>query len=1160
MAASIIRIKRSSVVGNPSTLASGELAYSSLAETGQDTGIFTGGDRLYIGVGAETGGNAANHVVIGGKFFTDRLNQQGGILANDKAIVVDANGIIDTIKTTNIQIGGTSGAGNDNIIAATNTDGGLTLQPKGAGYVTIYGTNGMVVPVGTTAQRGPLNVGTIRFNTDLGLFEGYHGGQWQSLGGVRSVDDQTYIIAEATPGNGDGTLYFYSSGTNIATFTQTSLKILENTAASSTTTGALIVAGGAGIGQNLWVGGNIYGAAGTLSSLAVTNGATVGQNLTVTLQASAGSLVVSGQSGLQNVTAAVVTATSINVTGATTLGSLSAGATTSTSLNVTGATSVQGLTAGLTTATGLNVTGNSYLSGTTATSLNVTGSSTLGNLTAGVTTATSLVITSTVDSVSTTTGAIQVAGGVGIAKELYVGGSLTVMGGINATITGVSSTATNLQGGLPGQFAYQVASGVTGFVSTGSMYVGRAVLADTATTATNAGNASTADYATNAGNATTANSATTATNIAGGLAGQFAYQTAPGVTGFVSTGNIYVGQAVLADTATQANNATTATNVAGGLAGQLLVQTAPGKTGFTNTNNITVGYATNAVYATTSTNIAGGLTGQFAYQTAAGVTGFISTGNMYVGYATNAVNATNAANATFATSATYSTNLYGGGANQIPFQSATDTTTFSSGFKYNASTGQLSITDASSGNAAISVSGGIEATTGTFSGLVTAKAGVQINSGNNLALFNTANNGYGMDIYNGGATGKDRLSVGISGAEQFFISSTGTVGVISQLQAYTADGLTGALQVKGGASIAKDLYVGDNSYLGGIHIHDTTISAISTNTTTVVNITLAPSGTGTVSVSNSRIVSLADPQNPQDAATKYYVDHIAQGLNMHESVEAATTASLASITGGSVTYANGTNGVGATLTLGVALTKLDGYTLENGDRILIKNEPNSQYDGIYTWATGGQTLTRATDANSGTGLHGGDFTFVEYGDTNSATGWVQVNEVLTIGTDAQLWTQFSGAGTYRAGNGLSLSGTTFNVNPGYGIDIGAGNSVELAVSVAGGGLTYTAGVLDIVGTSNRITVNADSIDIASTYIGQTSITTVGTLTSGVWHGTTIDPAHGGTGYSTFSAYDLLVGTMAGGLTKLPLGTAGQVLQVSPDGTTLEYADVDGGTF
>jgi hypothetical protein len=66
--ASIIRIKRSEVSGNPAVLGAGELAYSALMDNGSN-----GGDRLYIGMGTETAGNAVNHVVVGGKYFTDQI-------------------------------------------------------------------------------------------------------------------------------------------------------------------------------------------------------------------------------------------------------------------------------------------------------------------------------------------------------------------------------------------------------------------------------------------------------------------------------------------------------------------------------------------------------------------------------------------------------------------------------------------------------------------------------------------------------------------------------------------------------------------------------------------------------------------------------------------------------------------------------------------------------------------------------------------------------------------------------------------------------------------------------------------------------------------------------------------------------------------------------
>ena len=255
--ASIIRIKRSTVTGNPATLGAGELAYTALVDNGSN-----GGDRLYIGMGTETSGNAANHVVIGGKYFTDMLDQTPGVLTASSALVVDSNSKIDIINVGNIRTTGSS-----NTISSTNSNGNIVLTPNGTGYVQISGTNGLIIPVGTSVQQGPAVAGAIRLNSTTAQFEGYSGSNWASLGGVRSVDGLTYIIAESSPGASDDTLLFYaatgaSTNAQVATLDQTKLALLQTTTSTSSTTGALTVAGGVGVAGNVWVGGtlNVTGA------------------------------------------------------------------------------------------------------------------------------------------------------------------------------------------------------------------------------------------------------------------------------------------------------------------------------------------------------------------------------------------------------------------------------------------------------------------------------------------------------------------------------------------------------------------------------------------------------------------------------------------------------------------------------------------------------------------------------------------------------------------------------------------------------------------------------------------------------------------------------------------------------------------------------------
>jgi len=108
--ASIIRIKRSGVAGNPTTLSQGELAYSYLPDNGQN-----GGDRLYIGTGVEVNGDAANHTVIGGAHYVNLLHGEAdasyGVNLPNKALIVDSDGALDqlTIGGINFTSGGIGG-------------------------------------------------------------------------------------------------------------------------------------------------------------------------------------------------------------------------------------------------------------------------------------------------------------------------------------------------------------------------------------------------------------------------------------------------------------------------------------------------------------------------------------------------------------------------------------------------------------------------------------------------------------------------------------------------------------------------------------------------------------------------------------------------------------------------------------------------------------------------------------------------------------------------------------------------------------------------------------------------------------------------------------------------------------------------------------------
>ena len=192
---------------------------------------------------------------------------------------------------------------------------------------------------------------------------------------------------------------------------------------------------------------------------------------------------------------------------------------------------------------------------------------------------------------------------------------------------------------------------------------------------------------------------------------------------------------------------------------------------------------------------------------------------------------------------------------------------------------------------------------------------------------------------------------------------------------------------------------------------------------------------------NKRLQNVATPTTSTDAATKGYVDAVASNLHVHQSCYVATTGTLAAASGGTTSYNNGTSGVGATIQTTGTFYLIDGGNVQTvGTRILVKNEANAAWNGIYTY-TNTTTITRSTDFDAGTEMSS-SFVFVEDGTNVADTGWVCTNNSsspITIGTTAITFTQFSGAGSYTAGNALSLSGTTFNVNTDGNIGINGSN-------------------------------------------------------------------------------------------------------------------------
>ena len=279
----------------------------------------------------------------------------------------------------------------------------------------------------------------------------------------------------------------------------------------------------------------------------------------------------------------------------------------------------------------------------------------------------------------------------------------------------------------------------------------------------------------------------------------------------------------------------------------------------------------------------------------------------------------------------------------------------------------------------------------------------------------------------------------------------------------------------------------------------TTVGVLSVTGTGVSSIA------GNLDMTSNTIINLATPTNSTDAATKQYVDDVAQGLNVHPSCNAATTTTLASISGGTITYNNGTAGVGATLTTTGTYTTIDGVTLSDGMRILVKNEVTTANNGIYV-RTSATVLTRATDFDSAVEIAGGDFTFVTAGTQYNSTGWVQIDEVTTVGTDPIVWEQFSGAGTYQAGTGLTLTGSTFSVNASQTqvTSVGTLTGLNSSGTITAPAFTANTGVFTGNGSAltalNASNVSSGTLDQArlanaSVTLGSTALTLGSTVTT-----------------------------------------------------------------
>ena len=411
-------------------------------------------------------------------------------------------------------------------------------------------------------------------------------------------------------------------------------------------------------------------------------------------------------------------------------------------------------------------------------------------------------------------------------------------------------------------------------------------------------------------------------------------------------------------------------------------------------------------------------------------------------------------------------------------------------------------------------------------------------------------------IVGNGTNSATRLGIGANGA---VLTSNGTTAVwtvstgsVTSFSAGTtgftpSTSTTGAVTLGGTLGIANG-GTGITSFGTGVQ------AALGANTTGTGSIALSNSPTfvtPNLGAANATSVAMTSgtitnaPSSSTDIVNKNYVDNTLNNINYHTAAAWATTADL-----GTVTYNNGSSGVGATITNAGAQAALviDGHTftstdVSNATRVLVKNESNAAYNGVYTVTNQGSgstnwVLTRATDFNQpGSGsnyISPGAYVFVVNGSANANTSWVQSTPLpITVGTTSLAFIQVAGTGSYTAGTGLSLSANQFNI-------------ANTTVTSGTYGSASTVGTFTVNGQGQLTSATNAIIAIAASQI-----------TSG-----SLGIANGGTGQTTASAAfnalspitstgDLIVGNGTNSATKIGIGAADYVL--TSNGATASWS-------
>lgn len=300
----------------------------------------------------------------------------------------------------------------------------------------------------------------------------------------------------------------------------------------------------------------------------------------------------------------------------------------------------------------------------------------------------------------------------------------------------------------------------------------------------------------------------------------------------------------------------------------------------------------------------------------------------------------------------------------------------------------------------------------------------------------------------------DALLVGGTGTTLSYddANSTLTIDGATQYTDEMAQDAVNALLVAGNAIDLTYDDVNDNLTV------DVPVNAIQTDE---IDQSISPTWTGNHTFDNP-VQQQTSPTADNELATKSYVDSTDQGLDIKDSSRVASTGNI-------------------DLTSTADPNPIDGVTLNNGDRILLKDQTDATTNGVYdaVTATDPSTWTRSADADTSTEVTDGFFTFIEEGTVQQGHGYVLLNNP-TLGTDPLNFTQFSDSGTLAAGNALTKSGDTIDH---------ADTSTQSNVSAANG-----SAITDLEVDDYGHTTSATTSDLDQRYVESSGDEITGTLT------------------------------------------------------------------